>query len=531
MIIGGTSSGAGAEVQEDALPEEEKVTFQIREFSIEGNTLLDDSEIERAISIYKGKNKTDEDVERARSDLESLYHRKGYPTVLVNIPEQTVEKGVIRIEVIESRIGTVTITGNEYVTKKKILRQLSGFHPGAILYMPTVQEQLGRISSNPDLQVKPVLIPTRELDIIDVELKVQDRLPVHGSFELNNRSTHTTPDLRTTASLRYDNLWQQDHSLAVQYQTSPEEPDEVQSVYISYVLSPPWDYRQGMAFYHIKSDSETTTAGDIQVLGKGRITGFRYLIPFPASERCQHTASLGIDYKDFDETIGFKNNDNNLKTPIQYAPLFLSYSASLPDSHGSTTLSTSFNMVFRGLLTEQKEFEAKRYQAKGNYLFLTAKAERSSKLPGDAGLLLRLDGQLANQPLISNEQYPAGGVDNLRGYKESEELGDNAIHFTLEMQSPNLFQRLGFRKAGNLTLHAFYDGAILQVLDRLSEDSEGSTVKSKNAGITLQGVGAGLRGGIGNHFKYGFDWGVALNDTDLTEKGDTRMYFNLLYQF
>ncbi|MEW5802592.1 MAG: POTRA domain-containing protein [bacterium] len=534
MIFG--ISVARGEAEDGSLAEDEEVTFQIKKFIIEGNTVLDDKEVEQEVSFYKGKGKTEKDVMEARAALERFFHRKGYPTVLVNIPEQTIKDGVVRFQVIESRVGKVTITGNRFVTKKKIMRQLSSFQSGTVLYLPSVKEQLGRISSNPDLQVKPVLIPGRELDIINVELQVKDRLPIHGNLEVNNRSTHSTPDLRAICALRYDNLWQMDHTIAAQYQTSPEDRSEVQSLYFSYSLSPPWEFEHTMSLYYIKSDSETATeGGEIHILGKGSIAGFRYFIPFYTSDYWQHTICLGIDYKDFKENIGLKNGEgedtDTPPVPIQYVPLFLSYSTTFPDSYGSTNVSTSFNMAFRGLSTEKEEFKKKRYRARGNYFFLTARVERSFPLPEGAGLLFKLDGQLANQPLISNEQYPAGGIDNLRGYKESEELGDNAVHLTTEIQSPNLFRLIGFFRSDNLKVHAFYDAAFLQVLDKLSEDSRETTVESKNMGITLQGVGIGLAGTFGKHFQYGFDWGVALNETDMTSKGEAQSYFYLTYQF
>ena len=56
-------------------------------------------------------------------------------------------------------------------------------------------------------------------------------------------------------------------------------------------------------------------------------------------------------------------------------------------------------------------------------MYFTAGMERDHKLPSGMGLFLKLDGQIADQPLISHEQYIAGGMTNVRGYKEAEALG------------------------------------------------------------------------------------------------------------
>ncbi len=46
------------------------------------------------------------------------------------------------------------------------------------------------------------------------------------------------------------------------------------------------------------------------------------------------------------------------------------------------------------------------------------------------------DGQWANQPLISNEQFGDGGVAGVRGYREGEVFGDTGWRITSELKTP-----------------------------------------------------------------------------------------------
>jgi hemolysin activation/secretion protein len=46
--------------------------------------------------------------------------------------------------------------------------------------------------------------------------------------------------------------------------------------------------------------------------------------------------------------------------------------------------------------------------------------------------------QIADQPLVSSEQFSVGGLDTVRGYLESEALGDYGAVGTVEVRSPNL---------------------------------------------------------------------------------------------
>ncbi|NWF56531.1 MAG: hypothetical protein HXY45_17225, partial [Syntrophaceae bacterium] len=98
---------------------ERETTFTILSFSIEGNTLFPGKDLEKVLRQHLGLGKTAADVEKARNALEKYYHDKGYPAVLVNIPEQTVQEGTIRLQVIESKIGRIRVTGNRFVTEGK----------------------------------------------------------------------------------------------------------------------------------------------------------------------------------------------------------------------------------------------------------------------------------------------------------------------------------------------------------------------------------------------------------------------------
>jgi hemolysin activation/secretion protein len=516
VALAGPAPAAHAQGQEEA------VTFEIKAFEVDGNTLFSEREILPVLEPFLGADKTADDVELARDRLERFHHEKGYPTILVNIPEQTVEQGIVRLQVIESKVGRVKVTGNRYFTMEKILKDLPSLRPGEILYVPKVQEELAKVNRSRGFNVAPVLMPGRGPGRVDVELKVQDKLPLHGSLELNNRSTQETTDLRLNAMIRYDNLWQKEHSIGLQYQTSPEDMDEVQVVAGSYVLPTPWNHDHVLALYGIWSDSDTAFGEGFEVVGKGNIFGARYILPLPPYKLLTHNVTLGMDYKDFEETTGFQEAEDDVRTPMTYAPLSFSYSASLLDRWGRTSLSAGLNMSLRGLVSDQREFEDKRYRAKGNYVCGTLGLERMQNLPLDMGLFVKVDGQVADQPLISNEQYSAGGMGSVRGYKETEVLGDDAFHATVEFSAPDLSDLFKVSEHVEFTPYLFYDMAALHIRAPLEGQDESPFI---------QGAGIGVRGYISRFLEYESDWAVALSDTDDTEKGDNLFHFKVKCAF
>ena len=502
----------GTVMEADADP-----TFAIKEFLLEGNTIFHDDRLIKVVLPYVGENRSSADVEKARAALEAFYHNSGYPTVLVNIPEQTVESGTVRLEVIESKIRRVKVSGNRYFTREGLLREMPSFLPGEVLYLPTVKEELARVNRNPDLKVAPILAPGKKLGTIDVEFRIKDKLPLHGELEYNNRSTHTTTDYRLNGMLRYDNLWQKEHSVVFQYQTSPEDTDEVRLITGSYGLPSPFNPDHLLTIYGLWSDSETATAGDITIVGEGQIFGFRYQIPLISFESYVHDLTLGLDYKDFDDVVA-----DEISTPVRYLPLSILYNVVIPDGSGQTGISLGMDFNLRQASSDEENFESKRSNSHGNYLIAKANLQRDQKLPWGMRLSALMDFQWSDQALISNEQYIAGGISSVRGYKENEASGDTAWHATVELQAPDIGRALNVARWFECVPYIFYDYAYLRKIDAL----EGEDPNSR-----LAGTGVGARGYFLRWFEYQVDWAQALKDTEDIESGDQLFHFIVKLKF
>ena len=78
----------------------QEVTFDINQFDITGNTIFPDAILRTTLAAYKGSGKTVEDVEDARTKLERYHQERGYPTVVVNIPQQEVSDGTVTLAVV-----------------------------------------------------------------------------------------------------------------------------------------------------------------------------------------------------------------------------------------------------------------------------------------------------------------------------------------------------------------------------------------------------------------------------------------------
>ena len=424
-------AGASAHAQQGAL-------FDIWEYRIGGNTVLTSRQIETAIYEFLGPAQSIDDVERARTVLEQQYRDAGYSTALVTIPEQSVVDGIVRLEVTEGTLGQVRVTNARYVSGRDIRAEIDSLKTGEPISFPEFQEDLSDVNRlSADRSVTPILKAGRRPSEVDVELRVNDALPFHGGFELSDRYTADTSELRSTGTISYDNLFQKFHSLSLQYTTSPQEPANTRVAAATYL----WRFKTTptvLAFYGVDTDSDVATVGDLNVLGSGRIYGLRVVHPLSANEGgFFHTATLGLDYKDVTETIG-----EALQTPISYTNLSLDYAFGWNSEHyrASYDIGASFGLGAFG--NSPVEFGNKRFKAQPNYFYVRAGTEQLRRIWGGVGLYARVEGQYTTQPLISNEQFSAGGASSVRGYLEAERLGDIGLFANIEVRSPDFGRQL-----------------------------------------------------------------------------------------
>ncbi|WP_324160910.1 ShlB/FhaC/HecB family hemolysin secretion/activation protein [Paraburkholderia sp.] len=500
---------------------EASAQFDVWEYRVLGNSRLPSERVEETVYPFLGAAKTIQDVDRARQALEAAYHDAGYGTVFVDVPEQNTEGGIVRLQVSEGRIDRVRISGARYFANGDIRAAVPELQSGKVPHLPHLQTELNALNAQTgDRAVVPVLKAGRVPGTVDVELKVQDTLPLHASVEVNDRYTADTSKLRANAIVSYGNLFQRQHSLTLQYQTAPEDRADVESIVGTYAFRVPAWGDTTVALYAVDSDTDVATLGTLSVLGKGKIFGLRAVHVLMPVETYSHNVTFGLDYKDFLENIRLPE-DEGLVTPIKYLNWSISYGGSKRSQNSLTGVNVSANFGVRGVQNESTEFEEKRFKGAPNYFYLRAGLEQAFRMPFDFQLYGRAAGQFTQSPLVSNEQFAIGGVDTVRGYLESAQLGDYGAVGTVELRQSSLSSLLKL-PFGAAYVAAFYDAGIVQIMRPLP---------SQQSTFDLASAGVGLRIDGWHGFSLAFDWAYPLQDNDRTERGDDRTHFLFKYGF
>jgi hemolysin activation/secretion protein len=491
--------------------------FDVHEYRVLGNSVLSNRDIERTLYPLLGDNKTLSDVEAARAALEKVYHDRGYQTVFVDIPEQDVADAIVRLRVTEAKLRDVSISGARYYSERKILAALPEARPGAVPSIPTLQEQLAAVNAQTaDRTVVPVLKAGPDPGTVDLALKVDDHSPLHGSVDLNNQYSPDTKPLRATVALDYNNLFDRLDSISAQFQDSPQQLGEVDVLAVNYALGP---IASGLrpSVYYIHSNSNAATIGTIGVLGKGDIYGLRVSYPIFEAAGVLQSLVFGGDYKHFRDTIGLASQPA-LVTPVSYTNLSLGYAGSWSESRLQDMFSASANFGPRGAPNNPDAFENNRFKGHPNYFYVRADEDLLLSLPAGLHLKLRVAGQWAEEPLISNENYSIAGADGVRGYLEAESLGDSAIKGTLQLESPAWMLHAHSIASG----FAYFDAGRDDVIDALASEPSVARLRSTGLGLDL---------GLGGPVTGAFTWAYPLTDGPRTHRGESRLLFDVKGSF
>jgi len=497
-------------------------SFDIWEFAVAGNTTLDSRVIERTVYPFLGPGRTVGDVEGARAALEQRYQEAGYGTVVVNTPEQDVVQGVVRLEVIEGTVDRLVVSGATYFSPDRIRAGAPSLAQGSVPLLPQVQKELVQLNAgSSDRRITPVLRPGRYPGTLEAELKVDDKLPVHGSIEVNNRYTQDTTKTRVTATLSYDNLWQLQHSASVGYQTAPENTDDVTVLFGTYSARLP-DSAWLVSGYYVDSDTAVSSVGTLGVLGKGQIAGLRFIRPLSPLGGGFQRATLGIDYKDFDESIALTGNQPSIETPIDYGILSAGWGVTFPGEGKSSEVNLLGVFGPRFMGNEADEFAAKRFGATPSFAYLGLSLSHDRELVADTRLRILVSGQIADSPLISNEQFSFGGATSVRGYLESEQFADDGLYAQLELLSPDWGSTLPGFSAGRLL--AFVDAGGGRILEPLPEQDDE---------FFLWSTGIGFRAALWRGLTAEVEWALPLRDSSdgSIQSGDSRWHFNTRLAF
>lgn len=517
-ITGLDTQAASAPVDDSAAPR-----FAINRFEVDGNTLLKQAEIDKAVAPFTGAGKDFGDIQRALEVLEGAYRDSGYGVVQVLLPEQDITKGVVRLRVIEPRIGKITVEGNKFYDQANIRRSLPTLKSGETPNSRTIAQNLQLLTESPSKQTTLLLKSGANDREIDAVIKVVDERPYKFVFSADNSGTVDTGRFRTGLAVQHSNLFNRDHVGTFQYVTSPENPSKVTIFGMGYRI-PLYALNSSIEVFGGYSDVNSgTVQGLFNVSGSGTILGARYNFHLPKIGEYEHRLGAGLDYRAYKNNVTLIGIGGGLVPDITVHPVSLTYNGlwRMTNAEMGINVSYSQNMFPGGNDGADSDFKASRADANANYKIWRFGANYTRAFAQEWQFRAAVVGQYTGDALVSGEQFGYGGPDSVRGFNIREVANDKGYSAQFEVYTPELGAKFKWNDV-KLRLLAFYDAGIT---------GRNSLQPGESFGQGGGSVGVGTRMTYGKHLNMRLDFAQVIDPAGSQGRGDRMLQASVAIPF
>ncbi len=453
---------------------------------------------------------TDEKLKSLKDDVIRYYRAHHHPFVAVEIPEQEIAKGFIRITVAEGKLEKTICTGNKWVSDEQILSAVP-IEAGQSINTDRLLNSIAWFNRNPFHRTDLLFMPGEFDEGTILELSTKDRFPLRPYVGADNTGvSNVVGRARVFGGFNLSNAFELNDVLSFQYTAAPDF-SELQSFTLHHTIPLPWKHL--IIIYGGYSSSNPDSSQFSGIGHSGQASG-RYTIPIlPLYGASMRELTIGFDWK---------YTNNNLQY-VDFSPyLFVGGNTNIGQfmagfDYGDTfsihkfSFSAQLFASFGHFLPHQTDhdYQRLRYKAKSSYIYGRLSVGDMMSLPYQCTLATLLRLQFADANLLPSEEFGLGGYDTVRGYDERELNADNAVCANLEFYMPPIKSKNWGRQ--ELKFLAFLDYGLGNHVQRMPGEPFTRY---------LMGVGGGLRYSIGEYFMSRLDWGFKLHQLPF---GDTSL--------
>lgn len=410
----------------------ESPRFEIRDYRVDGATLIPPEQIGSLLAAYRGPGRSFDDIDRALQALRSAYARLGYRGVVVRLPEQEIEGGMVRILVTEWRVEAVEVNGPAHFKPQTLREALPMLAPGQPIDFDRLGRALDVINENPALKAAVEIRQGSRDDQRQVVIAGTDEDPLTRFVSLDDTGTAATGRHRLGVGLRHADIGGRADTLTLQFVVSAEKPSAASFWGAGYRLPLPAHGLAAEAYLGHSDVNSGTVAGLFDVAGKGSVAGLRLAAALDRLGAYRHQLSAAIDYRDFRNRVSV-NGGASLVPDYTVHPVSLAYSGELGASSFALTAVQGFP---GGARSNTATLQQARTGADARYSLWRYSASHTEPLAGDWRARAGLSGQLTSGALVPGEQFGLGGAQSVRGFDERHVAGDSGARLGLEIHAP-----------------------------------------------------------------------------------------------
>ncbi len=413
------------------LPLPETNPFVVRQIRITGNTLFDTTTLHALVAPVEGQRLTLPELSDAIYAITVFYRKADYPLARAVIPVQTIDEGIVTVQVIEARIGEVELNNYSIVNTDFLRDTLAAVQPGLMIHQFTIEDVLQLLLDVPGILPGVVMRPGQAVGTSDLVLEVQPGAGFNSDVTLDNYGGRFTGRQRAAANLQWYNPVHRGDTLGLSALSSGNGLDFGRVSYeIPLTGRGPTLGGAVSSLNYALADS----ALSLNAHGKAQQNSVwlrNYLArstSWQVTARLQHDASTLRD--DVDSTGVF--------TDRQVKAWGLEIQAQGVDGVGG--VGTSIASV--GLHTGEVRFDnaaaqtadASSAQTQGNFSLVRLGIERNQALGTQSSLWVSFNGQWAQNNLDASQKFSLGGARSVRAYEPGVLSGDSGQLLSLELR-------------------------------------------------------------------------------------------------
>lgn len=179
----------------------------VEKIEVPTSEILTAEEIEAVTMDYEHTNVTMAGLNEMIDRINEFYLDKGFVTARAYLPEQTIENGVIKVALLEGRVGDVTVEGNRW-TKEVHIKDRLDMNEGEIFNIQKLENNMLVYNRyNDGIMIKGDLTPGQKTGTTDVKINAEEKAPYHLTVVADNAGRKTIGKHRAGLVAAHDSLF------------------------------------------------------------------------------------------------------------------------------------------------------------------------------------------------------------------------------------------------------------------------------------------------------------------------------------
>lgn len=401
----------------------------VKKVTVVGSSVFPGKILERVTARFEGRRLTMKAMRGIAREVEAFYHQEGYLLARAFLPAQEVVDGQLHVHVVEGRYGRVLVEGNRYYSSRFIRRLFWPARRSDVVQRDQLERAMLVLNEYPDLTVQSVFRAGDEVGTSDIIIRVRDARPLHLELAFDNFGSRLLGENRGTLGVAAGNTLIEGDRLVLRGTQVLEGSSDP---FVQFDYGWPVDhYGRRVSFGYANSSTKVgqeLTALDIR--GTADIFSLTAWTPLARSVRINSDLAVALVFKDVKNFI-FGDRPTSVD---RLRNLVVAYDQSWVASTGRTVVQVTgtqgLGQGFGGTANDSPD--SSRANAGSSFTKANGEVVRIVRISPANQLFLRASGQVASRPLTVPEQFSLGGADTVRGYAQSEFLGDDGYAVTAE---------------------------------------------------------------------------------------------------